>query len=122
MSRRRFRCTPEGLVEIGYETDAPRVAPDVMGDLPAYHSPIDGRLVDGRAARRDDLKRHKCRPYEQGEREEADRRRAAEDRQLESRVGETVERWWAHASGDKREALAKALEMGFDARTVRMGK
>jgi hypothetical protein len=28
-----------------------------MGDLPAYTSPIDGRLVDGRAQRREDLKR-----------------------------------------------------------------
>lgn len=39
-------------------------APRVFGDLPGYQSPIDGRWVEGRRARNEDLKRSGCRPYE----------------------------------------------------------
>jgi hypothetical protein len=35
-------------------------APRVISDLPAYRSPIDGKMVDGRSARREDLKRNGC--------------------------------------------------------------
>jgi hypothetical protein len=38
--------------------------PYVISDIPAYLSPIDGSYVSGRAARRDDLKRNNCVPYE----------------------------------------------------------
>ena len=34
-------------------------APFVFGDTPEYTSPIDGRLIDGRKQRREDLRR-KC--------------------------------------------------------------
>jgi hypothetical protein len=123
MSRQRFRCTEHGLVPIGEPHGLPaRLAPDVMPDLPAYESPIDGRVIDGRAQRREDLRRHGCRPYESGETEDAQRRREAADRRLESHVNETVDRWWDQASGDKREALARALQMGLEAKTVRMSK
>jgi hypothetical protein len=114
MSRQRFLCTAEGLVPLNEAAfNAERVAPDVMGDLPAYESPITGELIDGRRARREDLKRHNCRPYDAGEREEFERRKQARDAKLEAHVNETVERWWANASGDKREALARALDMGL---------
>lgn len=33
----------------------------IISDLPAYKSPIDGKTVDGRTARREDLKRNNCR-------------------------------------------------------------
>lgn len=35
-------------------------APLVMPDTPTYLSPIDGREISGRAARREDLKRNNC--------------------------------------------------------------
>ena len=40
------------------------VAPHVIHDMPAYQSPIDGRVITGRAARREDLKRSGCVPWE----------------------------------------------------------
>jgi hypothetical protein len=121
MTRRRFRYSHElgRMVEVGLDSDTPRVAPDVMGDLPAYESPIDGACVDGRAARRADLAKHGCRPYEEGEAQEAVRRRAADDARLERSVDATVERWWHNASGDKREALARAIEMGLQTQNER---
>jgi hypothetical protein len=34
--------------------------PYVMGDTKPYASPITGEIIDGRAARREDLKKHGC--------------------------------------------------------------
>ncbi len=34
--------------------------PAVIGDIPAYRSPITGEWVDGRRARREDLKKNNC--------------------------------------------------------------
>ena len=34
--------------------------PYIVGDIPEYRSPIDGRLIGSRSERRDDLKRHNC--------------------------------------------------------------
>lgn len=36
------------------------VMPHVMSDIPAYQSPIDGRVIGSRSERRDDLKRNNC--------------------------------------------------------------
>lgn len=35
--------------------------PKLCSDIPAYKSPIGGYVVEGRAARREDLKRNNCR-------------------------------------------------------------
>lgn len=64
----------------------------VQADLPGYQSPTTGRWIEGRAARRDDLRRSGARPYEgfAAEKREADKHRAeAEaraDRKLEAAV------------------------------------
>lgn len=42
------------------ERARPVQAPRVFGDLPAYRSPIDGKLVDGRRARRYDMESNNC--------------------------------------------------------------
>ena len=34
--------------------------PAIISDIQPYKSPIDGNYVSGRAARRDDLKKHNC--------------------------------------------------------------
>ena len=38
----------------------------IWADLPAYESPIDGRIIEGRVQRREDLKRNGCREYDPG--------------------------------------------------------
>lgn len=40
------------------------VMPSVISDIPAYLSPIDGRPITSRSARREDLKRNGCVEYE----------------------------------------------------------
>lgn len=43
------------------------VAPRVISDTPAYMSPLGTGLIDGRAARREDLKRGDCREVDPSE-------------------------------------------------------
>ncbi len=46
------------------ERKQPIALPHVISDIEAYRSPIDGRVVNSRSDRRDDLKRHGCVEYE----------------------------------------------------------
>ena len=49
--------------ETGVEMHVPAgpvAAPQVVSDTPAYASPITGQIIEGRAARREDLKKHDC--------------------------------------------------------------
>jgi len=46
---------------------APQVGPMIVRDTPAYISPVTGKPVDGRAARREDLKRSGCREVDPSE-------------------------------------------------------
>lgn len=39
---------------------APLALPTVMSDIPEYASPIDGRMITSRSARRDDMARNNC--------------------------------------------------------------
>ncbi len=39
-------------------------APMIVSDIPAYVSPASGKLIDGKAERREDLKRTGCVPWE----------------------------------------------------------
>lgn len=39
---------------------APIAVPNVIFDIPAYQSPIDGRWITSRSERRDDLARNNC--------------------------------------------------------------
>lgn len=41
--------------------------PAVISDLPAYMSPLGTGMIDGRAARREDLKRNNCREVDPSE-------------------------------------------------------
>jgi len=38
--------------------------PTIIPDIPEYRSPIDGRPITSRSARREDLKRNNCVEYE----------------------------------------------------------
>jgi hypothetical protein len=42
-------------------------APLILSDTPAYMSPLGTGLIDGRAARREDLKRNNCREVDPAE-------------------------------------------------------
>ena len=86
--------------------------PRVFSDYEGYESPASGKWISGRRQRLEDLKRTNCRPYEDGERAEFERRRAAADRELDKTVDEVVDR--------SMEALTQHDE-GSDARKQLMG-
>lgn len=79
------------LVEVGCSTHD-NAAPYVIGDTPDYQSPVDGKLVSGRKQRREDLKRTGCVEYDPGVRQDAERKRADNERQYQKQLAEATER------------------------------
>jgi hypothetical protein len=68
----RFVYDPEArqMVEVPYWRDLPRppsVFPTVQRDMAAYKSPLGNGWIDGRAARREELKRADCREVDPSE-------------------------------------------------------
>lgn len=87
------------MIEVPWDSRQVSFAPAVWDDLPAYESPIDGRVVDGRRQRRNDLARSNCRPYEGREQEakEAAKVRATYERQADQLAEKIAHRAWAEA-------------------------
>jgi hypothetical protein len=73
-------------------TSRMRLWPHVQPDLPAYESPITGKWIHGRRARREDLKQNRCVEYDPGMKDDAIRRRAESDAKLDAALNESVER------------------------------
>jgi hypothetical protein len=97
--RRRFVYDPatKAMVEVAARKAA--ALHFIHDDLPGYESPIDGHWVEGRRARREDLKRNQCRPYEGREQEakEAAKIQAARERKLDVLAERMAHRAWAEA-------------------------
>lgn len=60
-------------LEPGY-TPSPRRGPILLGDYSAYDCPVTGKIVEGRSAHSENLKRQGCRLLEKGESREQGRR------------------------------------------------
>jgi hypothetical protein len=86
---------------------APR-GPMVYGDLPSYQSPIDGRWIDGRVARKEDLARNNCRPWEgmAQEKKEAVRREGYEQQRLDRKLDAQINKSWAQLSERSKRILS----------------
>lgn len=81
--RRRFVQRNGELIEITADYVSEPRGPLIFGDLPSYQSPINGQWIDGRVARREDMKRNGCRPWEglaQEKKESARQQNYAEQR------------------------------------------
>ena len=96
--------------------------PMVRGDLPGYESPIDGRWIEGRRARHEDLRRSGCRPYEDGEKEYHERNRVRENAKLDARIDESVERQFAAMPSRKKELLEQEILSGATTVVQRLGE
>lgn len=84
----------------------------VMPDLPGYQSPVDGRWIEGRSQRKEDLRRNNCVACDDGFKEESVRRSRQRDEALEKAVEETVEAEISKMPGAKREKLFNEIEAG----------
>lgn len=82
-------------------------APAVHADLPGYTSPIDGRWIEGRRARAEDLKRNGCRPWEgmEAEKKDAERRANEVDHAHERAVEAAVADVYNGMSAESQRAL-----------------
>ena len=92
----------------------------VCDDLPGYQSPIDGRWIEGRKARREDMLRHGCHPYDPADKAFYAKRRQDEERAFDKAIDETVEREFAAMPTRKKELLAQEVQAGASAELVRM--
>lgn len=94
-------------VHCGRRMDLVIGAPAVQADLPGYLSHATGRWVEGRAARRDDLARSNCRPWEgmEQERKEATKRKREADAKADKKLEEAVRRTYAELPPSKRRVL-----------------
>lgn len=99
--RRRYRQDPVTLemVEVPWDSRQQSLAPAVWDDLPGYESPVSGRWIEGRRARRDDLARTGSRPYEgfEQERKEAAKVQRENERKLDQLAEKMAHRAWAEA-------------------------
>lgn len=111
MTRRRYiQLGPGEYMEVTPDYSQPPAAPTVRGDLPAYQSPIDGKCIEGRAQRRNDLARAGCRPWEglEAEKKEAARQRQYQEQRNEAKLTEAVWRSYYELSPEKRAIVRGA--------------
>lgn len=96
-------------------------APIVAADLPGYQSPVDGRWIEGRKARREDLARNNCVPYEPSMKSEymkkIDRNTAALDAKVDQHVESEIARMPARKR-EKLEAELRAKDLSVERSTV----
>ena len=67
--RRRFRYDPtlKEMVEVLNEDDSDSHQTMVRGDIPAFRSPLDGTIVEGRRAYYNHMRKHNVVPFEAGD-------------------------------------------------------
>ena len=82
-------------------------APSVVADLPGYQSPTTGKWIEGRAARREDLKASNARPWEgfAAEKAEADKRKREIESKSDAKLETQVRAAYHQLSPAKRRAL-----------------
>jgi hypothetical protein len=107
----------EGYRHISQRNDSPEccgektlmviVPPAVQPDLPGYLSPVTGKWIEGKSARREDLQRTGSRPYEgrAAEQKESDRQRQYQEQKEDAARRELVSRVYYSLPEKKRRAL-----------------
>lgn len=81
----------------------------------SYASPIDGAPITSWAARREDLARHDCIPYDPAMKQDVERRQEDRAVALDQAVEETVGRTIARLSPTERAQLTREVtQMGTD--------
>lgn len=87
----------------------------IAGDFQPYECPVTGKLIEGRAAHRENLARTGCRILEPGERGDQARRQKALDDQIDKIAEDSAVELINNLPEEKRQILAGELEHGGDA-------
>ncbi len=90
------------------------VSPDVC-----YDSPIDGRPITSKKQRLEDMARSGCVEYDSGIKQDAQRKQESDQKQLESKIDQTIESEIEKMPAAKRERLANELQSGLTVEPVR---
>lgn len=90
--------------------EAPMIGPDYA----PYDCPVTGRMIEGRSAHRENLKRHGARVFEPGERVQAQTMAKREEEAFISRVARSVDEEITKLPSAKRDRLAAEMEHGAD--------
>lgn len=108
--RRRYIFRDGAWMEIPRDYVPEPVGPLIVPDLPGYESPATGQWVEGRAQRREDLKRSGCRPWEGREQEvKEQQRQQAYLREINTRaLDEAANRAFHQMDPRKRRLLERA--------------
>lgn len=96
-----------------------RYWPHIHNDLPSYLSPITGKLIDGKRARREDLKSSGCVPWEPEMKDLARRNYQENEAKLDRIIGEGAERVYQAWPDSKKRELQKELVEQFNRRFER---
>lgn len=94
-------------------------APMLTMDYAGYQCPITGKWIEGRRQHRENLKRHGCRVFEAGEKEDMLRKKQAEEKALDARLEETVGTMVEGLQPREQEKLFQELQHGADVTVVR---
>lgn len=94
-------------------------APMVVTDLPGYESPVDGRWVEGKRARREDLARNNCVEYDPSMKQEYMRKVERSEQALEKVLDQQIEAGIHAMPARKRELLEQELKSGTDLQLTR---
>jgi hypothetical protein len=113
--RRRFVWDPVRKELVETAARRPRALHFIQGDLPGYESPITGQWIEGRKARREDLRRHNCRPWEglDQEKREAAKAQAENEARQAAAVDRRVEQTWAQFPSRMKRVL-EGKAKGYD--------
>ena len=85
-----------------------------------YESPIDGRPITNYRERWEDMKRSGCVEYDPGVKQDYHRRIVNEEKELDKKVDETVEREVSKMSPRKLEILESEMKSGLTVEPVRL--
>lgn len=88
-------------------------APRIQMDYPDYTCPVTGKLISGRRAHKENLKKTGCRILETGEHEANLRRREEQNKQLEEKIEDSVAREISSWSAEKQSKLCQEMESGL---------
>lgn len=107
MTRKRYVYRNGEAIEVGADYEQGPTGVLIMADLPTYTSPVTGLWVEGRAQRREDLKRTGSRPYEGREQElkEAARADRYAEQKLDASLTKSASEAFYQMSPQKRRLL-----------------
>lgn len=91
------------------------VSPDIH-----YESPIDGKPITSLSARKEDLARSNCVPYDPDIKQHVNEKRKREEDNLYKSMDRTIDREIALMPARKREKLEAEMQGGMNAEPVRL--